>query len=171
MRLTIIIVVASLMAVITLFGFNTAFVRFFFASGSDVSMCLIESDLYIRVFFWVVFFLLSILFKKWGNKNFYYPILITVFILWSLSGRMVALFPLDGRLISGWFYIETNRIEICKNDCDCEKVFYYETNYKKEFIWTYRIKNKDIETTLFTSPFIDNKVKKLFSQQFVNSSW
>ena len=163
------IMAAILMAFITFIGFNSGLTRFFFASGSDGLMRLIESDLYIRIILLVLFFLLVFLIKKWKWKIFYYPAMSIVFGLWLLSGRMIALFP-DGRLISGWFYMETSRVDICKDVADCEKTLYYETSYRSEFLWKYRIKNKELDFTIFASPFIKIKIEKLFSQQFAKSN-
>lgn len=155
------------MLLFTLLGFEKGLSRLFMASGSDDVMQLVSSNLYVRVAFLMIFIILVVygIFKRKQHK-FYYPIMFVVFGLWLLSGRMVALFP-DGRLIYGWYYFEAGEINICSHGVDCEKVYAYETDYGRRFLWRYRIMNNSISETIFTGPFIVNEVDSLFSHSFL----
>lgn len=81
------------------------------------------------------------------------------------NGSMIAIFP-DGRLISGWFYIETGNVDICKSGIDCDRVFYYETRYKRSRLWTYAVSNNEINTKIFVGPIITNQVNTMFKKKF-----
>jgi hypothetical protein len=151
----------------TLIGFNESLSRFLFASGSDVLMDLIYPQLYYSVILVILFAFLVFYYNNFKKVTLYNFALSITFFFWLLSGRTVAFFP-DGRLISGWFYFETNRVDICKNDIDCEKIYYYDTSYQNKFFFFYRIKNKEIETKIFVGPFLVEKTETLFYQNFAN---
>lgn len=157
-------IVSPFMLLLTLLGFDKGLSRLFMASGSDDVMKLVSSDLYIRVALLIIFIILGF-YRKWRQYKMYNPVMLVIFGLWLLSGRMVALFP-DGRLIYGWYYIETGNIQICSDGVDCEKVYGYETDYERRFLWGYRIMNESISETIFTGPFIMDEVDSLFLHSF-----
>lgn len=89
--------------------------------------------------------------------------LLVVLILWLLSGRVVAFkaFP-DGRIISGWYYIETNKFNLCENDVDCETIISKESTISKLPLWRIRINNKYNNTVIFVGPFTWYSCYKVF---------
>ncbi len=132
-------------------------------------MELIEPDLRISFSLLLIYSIFIFFFNKWKKKYLYYPTLSFLFIVWLLNGRTIALFP-NGKLLCGWYYIETERLYICDNDIeDCEAVFYYDTKYRKENFWNHSIKTKKKEITIFVGPFISNKVETLFTTTFPNT--
>ena len=154
-------VVAFLMIVITGFGFFPSYANFIFAGGSDGLMNIVSANIWFQIIV-VSSFLLSI-YKYNKTMN---AILILIFFLWCISGRMVSLFP-DGRLSSGWFYLETDRINICKNEeIDCDRIFFYETEIEELPFWRLRIKNKNINSVIFIGPVIWSNTLSLFRYNF-----
>jgi hypothetical protein len=138
--------------------------NFIFAAGSDSLMTIVSSHLLISISLAVSFFLALLTYKK-KRRALFTSLLTLIFLLWLFSGRMIAFFP-DGRLISGWFYIPTNRIDICKTDIDCEKLFYYYTKIEARSFWRLRITNTETNTTVFIEPFIWKNAIKLFEKEF-----
>lgn len=141
--------------------------NFIFAGGSDMLMSIVASNFFISITFAVIFFITVFFYKK-KKRPLVTSLLTVIFLLWFLSGRMIALFP-DGRLLSGWFYIQTNRTDICRTDIDCEKVFYYDTKFEKLSFWKLRIVNKEANATIFTGPFVWRNTIKLFVKEFPSS--
>jgi hypothetical protein len=159
-------IVAVLMASVTIIGFNSGLSRFLFANGSDSLMTLVESRLYIRVLL-LIAFIITIAAQLNHCKKIYSLFATGIFFLWLLSGRMIALFP-DGSIITGWYYMQTNKKSICSKHADCEKVFYYETKYQKLFLWRYNITNQQTNISLFAGPFISYDIDYLFHNTFPN---
>jgi hypothetical protein len=154
-----------LMLCLTCLGLDRGLSRMFIASGSDCLMDLVATNVYLSISFFLLFLVFLFFKKQITNKFIFNILIITTFFLWFWSGFMVAIFP-EGKVISGWYYFEFNRIELCENDPDYEKILYYETTYEKEYIWTYKIKNKKIETRILRSPFIKMELESSLSEHF-----
>lgn len=89
-----------------------------------------------------------------------------LFILWFLSGRTIgALVDPDGKIVVGWFYIETGEFYVCNRKTDCESVFYYQTKIERLPFWRIKIKNVNIDKVIFVGPFIWNKTLNIFSDK------
>lgn len=90
-------------------------------------------------------------------------ILLPVLILWLLCGRVIAFkaFP-DGRIITGWYYVETNRFNLCKNDIDCETMVSKESTISKLPLWRVRINSKYANKVIFVGPFTWYSCYKVF---------
>lgn len=160
----ILILVMILLTTIGLFPSNASFL---FARGSDGLMQMKSAPFWIQFLLILCFIIVAFAFKgKSRVKTYLLPIL---FILWILSGRVVGLFP-DGRLSTGWFYVETARLNICKNSNDCEKVYYYETEVQPLALWRIRIKNKEINKVIFVGPAIWSGTLKMFKKSFPKST-
>jgi hypothetical protein len=156
------------MLALTLLGLNEGFARFFFASGSDGLMSLVTSKIYLRIFLLIFFISMIIFYKRFNQKIIYFIILLVTFFVWCWSGVMIAIFP-NGKLLSGWYYFEIKKVDLCKSDIDCEKVFYYETSFKRKSFWTYQIGNKEVKVNIITSPFIEPELDELLRSKFKNS--
>ncbi|MDH7463880.1 hypothetical protein QEG73_21440 [Chitinophagaceae bacterium 26-R-25] len=91
--------------------------------------------------------------------------LLLVLVLWFLSGRVTAFkaFP-DGRVITGWYYIETNSFRLCNENEDCESVLFKETKVKKLPLWCISIKNMTTKKLIFIGPFSWNSCIKSFEE-------
>lgn len=163
----VLIVVMVFMMLFTALGLFPSFSNFLFARGSDNLMELITSNISVQILFLMLFGFSAFMYIKRRSK-LYISLIFISFAFWILSGRMIALFP-HGRLSSGWFYFETSRTDICKEDMDCEKIFYYETTFDRLLFWRIKIKNKQIDDIVFTSPFIWEKSINLFKNNFKKS--
>lgn len=109
------------------------------------------------------FFLITLIFIKYGlKKNL---LLLSFFILWLMSGRVVAFksFP-DGRIITGWYYIEGNSFKLCNQNIDCERMLFKETKVKRLPLWRISIDNNLSNKKIFIGPFTWNSSAKVFEE-------
>jgi len=82
----------------------------------------------------------------------------------------IKLYP-DGRISTGWFYIETNRFSVCAGETsDCEQITHYQTFIEKAPFWSLKIRNKDINRTVFVGPIIWSEALNQFYEKFPASS-
>jgi len=92
-----------------------------------------------------------------------FVILALSFLLWTLSGRMIAI-GLDGRLTYGWFNILSEDTSLCDEKSDCETMIYYQTKTEKLSFWRIRVKNKNIDEVIFAGPLLWGRTVKLFDE-------
>jgi hypothetical protein len=168
MKVTISIILTISMLGFTVLMYLTSFNRFVFAGGSTESlMTIVSSNGVLSTFSFVAFFLLLFFGAKIRPLVKGIAMLL-LFILWLMSGRTIGtkLYP-DGRLSMGWFYIETERLNVCKNDTtDCERITHYQTFVKKLPFWRLRIKNEDISRTIFIGPVVWSKAFTQLKEDF-----
>lgn len=130
----------------------------YLSSISDVNHIL-------SVLFFIGYLSMTILvFRKFCTRKIL--ILSVVLLLWLLSGRVVAFkaFP-DGRIITGWYYIETNRFNLCKNDVDCETIVSKESTITKLALWRVSINSKYTNKIIFVGPFTWHSCYKTLGNQ------
>jgi len=139
---------------------------FLFAGGSDVLMEYAMSGFWVQTLFATLYLVTLIIPYRSLEKNKKF-LLVALFSLWFLSGRIVSIFP-DGRISTGWFYIETDKVNICENSIDCEKTVYYDTRLEKLSLWRIRIQNDKIDVVVFTGPFISSKSLNMLKGKFHN---
>lgn len=115
------------------------------------------------LFFIGYLFVTVLVFRKFSTRKVL--VLLLLFILWLLSGRVVAFkaFP-DGRVITGWYYMEANSFNLCKENNDCESVVFKQTKVKRLPLWCISINNKVINKVIFIGPFTWNSCAKLFEE-------
>ena len=102
-------------------------------------------------------------FLKTGRKLLFVFLGVTI-ILWLLSGRTIgAIVDPEGKIVVGWFYIETEEFYVCDRKTDCESVFYYQTKIEKLPFWRIEIKNGNIDKRIFVGPFIWDKTLSIFA--------
>lgn len=125
----------------------------YLSSISDVNH--LTSVLFLFLFFIALFFIKHI-FKK-------ILLLLSFFIFWLMSGRVVAFknFP-DGRVITGWYYIEGKSFKLCKENTDCESVLFKETKVKRLSVWRISINNKLTSKIIFIGPLTWGSCTKIF---------
>lgn len=134
------------------------------AGGSIGSiMIMITTYVVISTALLVAFVLISYFYIKNKVKSVF---LIITFLLWFLSGRMIGILP-DGRLSTGWFYMETGRVDLCDHKTDCETVMAQQTKIQKLFFWRIRVKNKTTDQIIFVGPMLWNNALKVFHETFV----
>ncbi len=145
---------------ITMLGIDESTGNFIFAGGSDGLMEIRVTNVWLKIllFFISAFFL----FQFYKNKKMYSLILHTLFLfIWFLSGRTIANFP-DGRISTGWFYFETNRILLCNEIVDCEAVIHYKTTIKSNSLWFLNIEANNKKYLFYVGPFIWSDTKEVF---------
>lgn len=159
---------ALLMILITCITFFPSIVSFFFAEGSDFLLTAVLVNPYIESFLVLLFCaILFIKYKSRNNKYYMNIILIFVFVLWLLNGRIIGQFPYpEEKVIAGWFFIQTDEIYICnRNKNDCENVGVSETYIDKRGFWFVELKNKETNASIFIGPFIWSK-SLIFLEEF-----
>lgn len=159
---------ALLMILVTCITFFSSTVSFLFAEGSDFLMKAVLVNPYIESFFVLLFCaILFIKYKSRNNKYYMNCILIFVFVLWLLNGRIIGQFPYpEEKVITGWFFIRTNEIHVCnRNKKDCENVGIFETYIEKKGFWFIKLKNKEKDASIFIGPFIWSK-SLIFLEEF-----
>lgn len=116
------------------------------------------------LFFIGYLFVTVLVFRKFSTSKVL--MLLLMLILWLLSGRVVAFkaFP-DGRIITGWYYIETNKFNLCENDVDCEGVISNETTISKLPLWRISLNSKYTKKIIFVGPFTWHSCNKIFESQ------
>jgi hypothetical protein len=116
------------------------------------------------LFFIGYLFVTVLVFRKFSTPKIL--TLLIMLLLWLLSGRVVAFkaFP-DGRIITGWYYIETNKFNLCENDIDCEGIISKETTISKLPLWRISINSKYTNNIIFVGPFTWDSCYKVFESQ------
>ena len=117
------------------------------------------------VLFFIVYLLLTVLsIKRFGISKIL--ALLLVLVLWIFSGRVVAFkaFP-DGRIITGWYYIETDKFNLCENDIDCEGVIAKEFKVTNLPLWRINIKTNTFDKTVFVGPFVSKSWERVLGKQ------
>jgi hypothetical protein len=159
----IFLIIAFVMGAITMVGFFPSFSAFIFANGSDVLMNFAFPSVWLQVSLVLIFGVPLFMFRGKLLKRLY-PALALVFVFWIFSGRTFGIFP-DGRIVTGWFYVGFDQIEVCRNSTDCEKTLYYETSIESLKPWRIRIRNKEINSTIFIGPVIWSNTLHILSQK------
>lgn len=166
------------MSIVTLVGLNEDFSRDLLAGGS-ILMSSIVSNIYIRITFLVLFIAVILLNKIIKNKIIFNSLLVFVFSLWVLSGKMVGVSPY-GQINFCWHYFESSRVYLDKDSLlapeyyaseaeryyASERVLVQETYYEKISYFAYRVFNKQCEVIIYTTPFIDLELEKVLSEHY-----
>jgi hypothetical protein len=166
MKIIISIIVLIVMVVFTAIGYSSGrMLGFAGVSSADYTMHLASTNVawstaLLILFGGTLFYFL----KKRGKVLFVF--LGFLFILWFLSGRTIgALVDPDGKIVVGWFYIETGEFYVCNRKTDCESVFYHRTKIESLPFWRIKINNVNIDKAIFVGPFIWTKTLNIFSDK------
>ncbi|WP_300601842.1 hypothetical protein [Niabella sp.] len=162
---TFLLFIILIMLLTVMLGFSPGTARFLFAGGSDGLMELVTSSLVLRVVIVALFCLSVMVYILQKKKKIFLLFPVVFFILWIISGKMIAIFP-DGRLRSGWFFMEIRSVNICEGQADCEQVSYYETTVTALSFYRIRVKNNTVDAVILTTPFIRENVLKLLREHF-----
>jgi hypothetical protein len=96
----------------------------------------------------------------------YKSVLLAMFLIWILSGRIVGIriYDNDCEVISGWFYVGTNYLNTDVNvkDEDNSISNHYKFNYLS--FWRLEIEKKRFKETIFIGPFLWKDMKGLLSK-------
>jgi hypothetical protein len=149
-----IVIVAILMLVGTSMIFLKDIKILFTSESADYLSSISEPNRLLSILFFIGFSSMTIFIFRDYNK-IKLIILFLLLGLWLLSGRIIAIkeFP-DGRIITGWYYIQTNSYFLCGNDSDCETTLAKESTITKLPLWRINIKNKHTNKVIFVGPFV-----------------
>jgi hypothetical protein len=137
----------------------------FTRESADYLSSISEVNHVFSVLFFIVYICVGVLIIRKSN---YKKILILslALILWLISGRVVAIKAFsDGRIITGWYYVETDKFNLCESDFDCETITSQETTIIKLPMWRVRINSKHINKVVFIGPFTWNSCIKTLANQ------
>ncbi|MGZ3777712.1 MAG: hypothetical protein ACXVIY_10050 [Mucilaginibacter sp.] len=163
-RIIFLIIVFALMLTITLAYFSPANKFVFGRNSADYMLKLAAVSVVWPIALLVLYLLFAWFYHRKPNRT-RLALVTTVVLLWFLCGRMVGtlLWP-EGKVITGWYYIPTYDFKLCGGDTDCETVVYYQTHIEKLAFWRLRIKNRNVDQTVFAGPFIWNQIPEVFSE-------
>lgn len=159
-------VILVFMIIITSIGFFPSLLTFLIAQGSDCLLILDSSNVLLQLFF-IVLIILSLFFREKIRKNLSRLIIITLVIMWIISGRVIGHIPWpDDKIITGWFCIPLSKIYMCNStddNIDCEALI-YKTIVKKKPFWFILLKNEKREKLIFVGPIIWEKTINSFQK-------
>ncbi|GHT17544.1 hypothetical protein FACS189429_1850 [Bacteroidia bacterium] len=152
-------VVLVFMLIITSIGFFPSILSFLIAQGSDCLLTLVNSNVFLQIFF-IVLIILCLFFRKKIRKHIFCFLITISAIMWLMSGRTIGHIPYpDDKIITGWFCFPTSNMYMCNSiddDMDCETLLYNTTIEKRPF-WFILLKNKKRDELIFVGPVIWNK--------------
>ncbi len=118
----------------------------------------------------LICFLLVILLVN--RKVLKYILLLVFFSIWLLSTRKVAISPFyDGRLGIGWNCFLTEEFFLCNEKSDCETTLAYNTTIEQVTLWRVKIKNDDINKTIFIGPLVWSNTIKVLENNIGNGTY
>lgn len=126
-----------------LFVGGTTYIFFQFTSASIICKSILSILFIISLVSWLKY-----------RKSRYFIISLLVLIIWFQSGRTIASNFQNGKIITGWFFFKTDKIEICQENQDCEKIIYNQFVIEKMLLWRIKIKSSNKENIIFIGPFI-----------------
>jgi hypothetical protein len=159
-----VILVAICMLVGTIMIFLKDIKVLFTRESADYLSDISEVNHLFSVLFFIAYIAVAVLvFKKVSTQRVL--ILLLAMILWLMCGRVISFkaFP-DGRIITGWYYIESNNFNLCEDDNDCETIISKGSTISKLSLWRIGIKNKYINKVIFIGPFTWHNCSKLFEK-------
>jgi hypothetical protein len=161
-RSILVALIGLIMMGLTVIGY-TASARFLFAGGSTESMMTIAAPSAIVSTVFLALCVVLYLLRKRMSRSIRWPLLGIAVILWFISGRTIGLaaFP-DGRVSTGWFFIETNRFNLCQASEDCETVIGSEMQTAPSSLWRLDLSTGHVSETIFVGPFLWGQSKTLF---------
>lgn len=150
------------MGLMTYLFFDSENSMFLFSGGSVGS-----TMKYFGTSKWIVLFLyicivFSILFYRKRLKQMFFCFMI-FFSLWFLSGRVIGV-HYSGEIISGWFYLQTNKVSLWKLD-KCSEDLILNTSAEDKFPFRLKFSNVCTVNEIFIGPFIRSDVKNYFGQK------
>jgi hypothetical protein len=166
MKLAVSILLFILMALLTANGY-TATNTYFFAGGSMASLMSVAAlpaavpTTLLAIFGVLLYFYLR------RDKRIKLAYLAVVMVLWFLSGRTIGtiLYP-NGQVVTGWFYIATDKFLVCNQKTDCETTIGYRTKTESLSLWRIHIKNDSTDKEIFVGPFLWHRTVHLFGSNF-----
>nr|WP_294922372.1 hypothetical protein [uncultured Flavobacterium sp.] len=164
----ILVVVFLIMLVFTSFGFVEDVKVLFTYESADYLSDITNINVFLSLVFMIIYLTLLIYF--WKRLKPVVLIFFFIFSLWFISGRTLAFkYHPTGRIIVGWYYIQTEMFNLCKENQDYEKILSKETEIKELFFWRLNFKNKDVDETIFIGPFVWDEVSEILNKRLIIS--
>lgn len=163
------VVVTTVMLILTLLAFTEDIKLLFTYESAKYLSDISNVNIFLSVLFLIIYLFLLIYF--WKRLKSIVPFLFFIFLLWLFSGRTLAFkYHSTGRVITGWYYIETDMFNLCKENQDYERILSKETMINELSFWRLNFKNKDVNKTIFIGPFVWNEAKEIFIKKINNQT-
>jgi hypothetical protein len=161
------VVVFLIMLVFTSFAFVEDVKVLFTYESADYLSDITNINIFSSLLFVIIYLFMLIYF--WKRLKSVVLILFFIFSLWLISGRTLAFkYHPTGRIIIGWYYIQTDMFNLCKENQDYEKILSKETEIRELNFWRLNFKNKDVDKTIFIGPFVWNETREIFNKKISN---
>lgn len=165
----LLIVFLVFMSILTALAFTEDAKLLFTYESSEYLSDISNVNLFFSVLFLTIYLFLLIYF--WKRLKLVLPFLFFIALLWLISGRTLAFkYHPTGRIIIGWYYVETGMFNLCKENQDYEGIIAKETVINELSFWRINLKNKDTEKTIFIGPFMWNETIKILKKRIKSSS-
>ncbi|MEB3801699.1 hypothetical protein INQ45_11720 [Flavobacterium columnare] len=163
------VIVLVFMSILTALAFKEDIKLLFTYESAEYLSDISNVNVLFSVLFIIIYLFLLIYF--WKRLKLILPFLFFIALLWLISGRTLAFkYHPTGRVITGWYYIETDMFNLCKENKDYESILANETEINELFFWRLNLKNKDIDKTIFIGPFMWNETIKILKKRIKSSS-
>jgi hypothetical protein len=160
--LIVIVIILILMTVMTYLVFDSENGKFLFSGGSTGStMKFFEPNVWIVMALYAGA-LLSLIFLRKRTKLLLVVFLV-FFCVWFISGRTVGI-HWTGEVITGWFYISTDRIILSDGVNDCSEEIIACTKTKDSFPFCIILVNSANEKEIFVGPIIRPDLRNYFNR-------
>lgn len=166
----LLVVFLVFMLILTILAFTDDMKLLFTYESAEYLSDISNVNVFFSVIFLIVYLFMLICF--WKRLKLVLPFLFFVVILWLFSGRTLAFkYHPTGRVITGWYYIETDMFNLCGENQDYESILANETVINELSFWRLNLKNKDTDKTIFIGPFMWNENIKILKKRIKSSSY
>ncbi|PTD14290.1 hypothetical protein [Flavobacterium columnare] len=164
----LLVVFLVFMLILTILAFTDDMKLLFTYESTEYLSDISNVNVFFSVLFLIVYLFMLIYF--WKRLKLVLPFLFFVVILWLFSGRTLAFkYHPTGRVITGWYYIETDMFNLCEENQDYESILANETVINELSFWRLNLKNKDTDKTIFIGPFVWNENIKILKKRIKSS--
>jgi hypothetical protein len=161
---TFLVIVFVFMSILTALTFTKNIKLLFTYESAEYLSDISNINVIFSVLFLVIY--LFLLVRFWSRLKLLVPFLFFIFLFWIFSGRTLAFkYHSTGRVITGWYYIETDMFNLCKENQDYERILAKETKVNELSFWRLNFKNKYINKTIFIGPFVWDETIKILRKR------
>lgn len=160
--LIVIVIVLLLMTIMTYLVFDTENGEFLFAGGSVGStMKFFGPNVWIVMTLYAGTILSLIFLRK--RIKILLVVFLVFFCVWFISGRTIGI-HWTGEVITGWFYISTDRIILSDDSNNCSENIIACTKAKDSFPFCIILVNPSNEKGIFVGPMIRPDLRNYFNK-------
>ncbi|RVU90811.1 hypothetical protein EH230_07805 [Flavobacterium columnare] len=165
----LLVVFLVFMLILTILAFTDDMKLLFTYESAEYLSDISNVNVFFSVLFLIVYLFMLIYF--WKRLKLVLPFLFFIALLWLISGRTLAFkYHPTGRVIIGWYYVETEIFNLCKENQDYESILANETIINELPFWRLNLKNKDVDKTIFIGPFVWDETVKILKKRIKFSS-